>query len=484
MNFASIEFVLFCVLAVSLVHWSSAGRGQIAAIVVLNLVFLASFVTGFADIAPLAAFAAIGYIAILVSTRVGPKALLGLIAFVVVLFAWLKSYTIVAFLPKVGTVYLTLGLSYMLFRILHLMVDTNQGVLPPPSPLSYTAYLLFFLSFVSGPIQRYEDFEGQMSERAFPRGVAQLSRIFNWILAGFFVLGIATRWTSDLSTHLQDRFLGALDTGSPDVGTVALGSLAATAFGVHLYVGFEGYMRLMIGIGALCGIRLPENFDRPYLSHDMLDFWNRWHITLSQWFKFYLFNPMLKAMAGRWGSPASTPYLGAAAYFLTFLAMGIWHGTTSIFVVYGVLLGIGISANKLTQIQLTRRLGKVRYKELQGRLWYAHLCRGLCLAWFIVCISCLWLPPGKVHLLRGLRGLELASGAFLMLTGWIFVVSLSMTALARRMEPRLASVRRRASAFSIPLWASPVGIAVKSFALIQIVVVFGGRVPDLVYKGF
>src|SRR5262250_2889257 len=100
-------------------------------------------------------------------------------------------------------------------------------------------------------------------------------------------------------------------------------------------------MDVVIGIGRFYGFRLPENFDRPFAAGNFLEFWTRWHITLSNWFKVYVFNPGLRALAARVETPRAMPYLGVLAYFVTFLLMGVWHGSTRAFVIYGLLLGAG-----------------------------------------------------------------------------------------------------------------------------------------------
>src|SRR5205809_926186 len=127
----------------------------------------------------------------------------------------------------------------------------------------------------------------------------------------------------------------------------------------------------------LLGQHLPENFDRPFTARNFLEFWQRWHMTLSNWFKLYLFNPLVGALAGRFPSRAAAPYLGVIAFFVTFGVMGVWHGTTTVFVIYGLLMGAGASANKLWQVALARRLGKQGYRRLAENPLYLYGCRGV-----------------------------------------------------------------------------------------------------------
>src|SRR3546814_7265352 len=108
-------------------------------------------------------------------------------------------------------------------------------------------------------------------------------------------------------------------------------------------------MGVAIGLGRLLGIAIPENFNRPELARNFLEFWSRWHITLSDWFKFYVFNPVTKELLRIADRPTLTPWLGAVGFFLTFFVMGVWHGTSATFVVYGLLLGLGVSLNKRSE---------------------------------------------------------------------------------------------------------------------------------------
>ncbi len=106
------------------------------------------------------------------------------------------------------------------------------------------------------------------------------------------------------------------------------------------------------------------------MAKSFLDFWSRWHITLSEWFRDYFFNPLLKALIKLPLSPGWVPYLGAIAFFATFGAIGLWHGTSWAFVVLGFLFGLGASANKIWQIAAAGYLGKKAYQLLCRRAWY------------------------------------------------------------------------------------------------------------------
>ena len=131
-----------------------------------------------------------------------------------------------------------------------------------------------------------------------------------------------------------------------------------------------------------------------------LDFWSRWHITLSTWFKNYLYNPLLVGMMRRISSITLEPFLSVVCFFITFFLVGVWHGRTSEFVFYGVLQGLGVSVNKLWQVLLTRSLGRKRYKSVSARPMYRLLARGLTFSWFALTLFWFWADWRQLRTIR------------------------------------------------------------------------------------
>src|SRR5277367_137098 len=161
-NLTSLLFLAFAVVAVILLRLAPSGVLRRAAIFGLNAAFLLSMVTAPLQLVPLAGFVLLGYGAILIAGRARSSLRLGtLVTGLVVIFIWLKRYPIVSAVPTFSFAFTVVGLSYILFRILHILVDVSQGCLPRPSFIAYLNYVFFFLSLLSGPIQRYEDFAPQ-----------------------------------------------------------------------------------------------------------------------------------------------------------------------------------------------------------------------------------------------------------------------------------------------------------------------------------
>jgi len=146
----------------------------------------------------------------------------------------------------------------------------------------------------------------------------------------------------------------------------------------------------MIGAGRLFRLDLPENFDRPFSATSFIEFWSRWHMTLSNWWKTYLYTPLVKALMKKFLSPRIDPFLGVVGFFVTFFFVGVWHGQTSEFLCFGLLQGGGVALNKLYQIILAKRLGRKRHKTLDANPLYCAVCRGLTFTYFTFTLIWLW----------------------------------------------------------------------------------------------
>ena len=399
---------------------------------------------------------------------------------VVVTFIYLKRFSftdnLVAPLPFP---YLTLGLSYILFRVLHVIVDAGSGGLPGRvGPLAFFRYTCNFLCFVSGPIQRYQDYAATDGVIAAPLDADRVYRAFSRIVTGYTKFVVIAASANYLFTNLSAPLLNGAPMGF--VRLCAVFSLSAVAYTAYLYYNFSGYMDIVIGIGVLLGQALPENFDRPFSARSFLEFWQRWHMTLSNWFKLYLFNPFLMALMERVPAPAFTAYLGVIAFFVTFLVMGVWHGTTRVFVIYGLLMGAGASVNKLWQIVCADRLGKKRYRALSQTTAYSYAARGLTFAYFASALTCLWLPelPQFLGVVGRLGAVGLVAALVLLALGFgaaAFVLDAALALMAARGE----SGRALASGLVFRNMA----LATRLLAVFAIASLFN-KAPEFVYRAF
>jgi alginate O-acetyltransferase complex protein AlgI len=226
-----------------------------------------------------------------------------------------------------------LGFSYLAFRLVHVLRDRAAewqrptGRLPALALDEFVLYVLFFPSYTAGPIDRIQRFVGdlhasRLSEALLPAG----QRIAIGIFKKFALAdGLALIALNDTN---------ALQIISPGWGWVLL-----YAYAFRIYFDFSGYTDIAIGIGKLAGVKLPENFESPYLKPNLTAFWNSWHITLAQWFRAYTFNPLTRALRARKMSASIVIFLTQVT---TMILIGLWHGVTWNFLIWGAWHGVGL----------------------------------------------------------------------------------------------------------------------------------------------
>lgn len=389
MTVASLEFLAFALLAAVAFNALPVRWWRDTVLLIANLAFLASFSRDLALWIPMATFLAAGYAGTrFLQSRSSANSIsfVALIVLTVVAFAWLKQYTFLPSAILLKTPYVTIGLSYMFFRLAHLLIDAHGKNLPARiTPLGYFNYIANFTSLVSGPIQRYEDFAAD-AQRIEPLKISVIGAAVERVIIGLFKVAVVSMLLLRVHEDGRDAFAAAHHLGAHIVAASVIGS----AYVFYLYYNFAGYMDIVIGIARLFAINLPENFNKPFAANNFMEFWARWHMTLSNWLRVYVYNPLLMSLLARFPQPALGPMLAVAAIFVTFFLIGIWHGQTAVFVLYGVLLGLGVSANLLYQQQLAKRMGRQRYRALAGTFSYQMAARGLTFGWFTLSLFCFW----------------------------------------------------------------------------------------------
>jgi alginate O-acetyltransferase complex protein AlgI len=375
--------------------------------------------------------------------------------------------------------YLIVGLSYILFRVLQVMVDARSGSLPGRiGPLASFRYTCNFLCFVSGPIQRYQDFATMDGLEVVALDADRVYQAFSRIVTGYLKVVVIAASADYFFKSLSPQLFDAVPLGLLKLSVLYGGCVAA--YTAYVYFNFAGYMDIVIGFGLLLGQVLPENFNRPFTARSFLEFWQRWHMTLSEWFKLYLFNPFLMFLMTHFTSPALTAYLGVAAFFVTFLVMGVWHGTTLVFVIYGLLMGAGASINKLWQIVCTARLGKKRYRALSQTTAYVYFARGITIAYFAIAVTCLWVPELPRFLaLSGRLGAAGVCITFVLLALGFGAVTLVLDSVSAWIAGRDGALR----AVSASLVYKNLSLAGRILAVLAIASLFSAP-PDFVYKAF
>jgi D-alanyl-lipoteichoic acid acyltransferase DltB (MBOAT superfamily) len=294
------------------------------------------------------------------------------------------------------------------------------------------------------------------------------------VVRGFVLVCVVSAVLNYVFTALSARVLQS----TPQAAGALVFAGCAALYAAYLYANFAGYMHIVIGVGVLMGLRLPENFAQPFASRSFLEFWSRWHTTLSSWFKTYLFNPLLKRLTQRWPSAASAPYLAVLAFFLTFLVMGIWHGSTLVFVVYGLFLGAGASLNKLWQDAARARWGKREYKRLSDQPLAIYASRGLVFAYFALALTCLWVSLPELLALAGRLGFVGVGVAFLALSvsaGVGFALWDKARAIAAQWRVFDATTRSG--------WGTELAMAAQVLLVLSVGSFFH-KAPEFVYRAF
>ena len=469
----SVSFLAFGAIAALLFNLAPRLVWRRMVLLAASAVFLWEATTG--SLLPLLAFLGLGYIELkmLESRRV--RIVAPIVVITIAIFVWLKQYT---FLPSASFLrisYATLGLSYILFRVLHLLVDTSNGEIGEPVDLtSYLVYTLNFTTLVAGPIQRYQEFDKTLREARRP-SIVRTGRAVERIIRGFFKANVLALLFSLLQANALARVTNAPD----ELGRAVGGAAAIACYTFFLYCNFSGYIDIVLGIAQLLGLTLPENFDRPFSADSFIDFWNRWHITFSTWLKTYVYNPLLMSLMRRYPAEWLAGYGAVIAFFVTFFLVGVWHGQTSSFIFFGVLQGLGVSVNKLYDIILTARLGRKRLRALNANWAYRAVCRGLTFTWFSFTLIWFWSNWSQVAVLTKAMGAGAIAAALLLLLA-VATLGLAVWETARNF---LLTIQYHAivvlrSRYLRTAWCTVMLlISITSGLLLQ-------QAPEIVYKAF
>jgi alginate O-acetyltransferase complex protein AlgI len=223
-----------------------------------------------------------------------------------------------------------LGLSYVAFQMISYLIDISRGSIPAETSIfKFGSYLLFFPKLVSGPLMRYKPFREQVSNLTpSPEDIAAgIRRILSGVVKRLLIanqLGLVANSVFGLDApNIQPHFAW----------------LGLIAYTFQIYFDFSGYTDIAIGLGRIMGMTLPENFNFPYTAQSIGDFWRRWHMTLSAWFREYVFFPLERRRT--FLNPQQVNMI------IVFVLTGLWHGLTLNFIIWGGIHGIAIALESL-----------------------------------------------------------------------------------------------------------------------------------------
>jgi len=224
-----------------------------------------------------------------------------------------------------------LGYSYIAFRIIHTIRDRQAGKLPAVVLVDYINYIIFFPTLMAGPIDRLENFvrsiKMPLKDRFEIVGVGG-KRIIIGLFKKFVIADALAIVALNSTNALQIRWTGWM-------------WICLYAYAFQIFFDFSGYTDIAIGMGRLMGFSLPENFASPYLKPNLTQFWNNWHMTLTQWFRAYFFNPLTRSLRSgkrKW----AIPVIIFVTQLSTMVLIGLWHGVTWNFVLWGAWHGLGL----------------------------------------------------------------------------------------------------------------------------------------------
>jgi len=421
LNVPSFEFLAFAAAVALLIHVSNAPAWRRTIFVLANAGLLLSFTHDPKQLVPFAALLTFGFVSVKAMESYRSRtAFIPLLVGLLFAFFWLKRYAFVPHDLYLPFTYLTIGMSYVFFRVLHLMIDAYQEALPERVSLAaYASYTLNFTCLVSGPIQLYQDYRRTETEPL--RLTAELAgKAASRIVAGFFKVSIL----SPVLLYAQQRGIAILGPQLTVGDRIVDAGVVLALFPIYLYFNFAGYTDFVIGVAGFLGLELPENFNKPFLAGGVIDFWSRWHMTLSNWLKTYVYSPLLLSSMRRFPATKTQAYLGVFAYFVTFFLVGAWHGQSAKFLFFGLLTGLGISVNKWYEIVMTQKLGRVRYRDMGAQPVYSALARALNFTWFSFTMLWFWSnwqQLGSIATLLGAPAIVLA--IFATLVAAVFALS-------------------------------------------------------------
>ncbi|HUN07431.1 MAG TPA: MBOAT family O-acyltransferase [Aggregatilineales bacterium] len=306
-----------------------------------------------------------------------------------------------------------LGFSYVAFRLIHTLRDRLTALLPSLTLREYVTYVLFFPAYIAGPIDRAERFvedlrkvasgqwsvasenavniqqSGQNRELSSPSSTDHQPPATSHFQSALYRIALGLFKKFVLADSLASG-LALNGVNAEQITSAGWAWVLLYGYALRLFFDFSGYTDIAIGLGMLFGIRLPENFNRPYLKPDITAFWQSWHMTLSNWARFYVFTPLSRWLLRKdWASTIVTVLL---AQVVTMTVIGLWHGVTLNFFIWGLWQALGLWIHKQWSDRTRKWYRGLKERPAQKRAWTI-------VAWFItfhyIVLSWVWFAlPG------------------------------------------------------------------------------------------
>ena len=282
---------------------------------------------------------------------------------------WLKPLVFLSILPLVINKVFALtslhllafiGISYMSFKTIQIMLEISDGLIKEKISIKdYLQFLLFFPTVSAGPIDRSRRFLKEINDVMPRKEYLELAG------DGVYRIVLGLLYKVVLSTYVYQMILALSNTG-----TVVYSIKYMYLYTLYLFFDFAGYSLMAVGSSNILGIQTPMNFNKPFLSVDIKDFWTRWHITLSTWLRDFVFSRVLmQVIRKKWFK--NRLHNATYAYMVNMLVMGFWHGLSVSYIVYGFYHGVLMAGFEVYQKKSTF------YKKNKNKNWYKLL------SWFV-----------------------------------------------------------------------------------------------------
>ena len=253
-----------------------------------------------------------------------------------------------------------IGISYMSFKTIQIMLEISDGLIKEKISIKdYLQFLLFFPTVSAGPIDRSRRFLKEINEVMPRKEYLELAG------DGVYRIVLGLLYKVVLSTYVYQMLLALSNTG-----TVVYSIKYMYLYTLYLFFDFAGYSLMAVGSSNVLGIQTPMNFNKPFLSVDIKDFWTRWHITLSTWLRDFVFSRVLmQVIRKKWFK--NRLHNATYAYMVNMLVMGFWHGLSVSYIVYGFYHGVLMAGFEVYQKKSNF------YKKNKNKNWYKLL------SWFV-----------------------------------------------------------------------------------------------------
>jgi len=363
--------------------------------------------------------------------------------------------------------HLPLGISFFTFQSISYLVDVyRRDAKVADSILDLALYIMMFPQLIAGPIVRYARVARQLRRRVVH---------VNYLLHGlmFFAIGLAQKML------IANNMAGVADSiyGLPqDALSTGLAWTGATTYTLQIYFDFAGYSNMAIGLGLVMGFKFPQNFNYPYISQSITDFWRRWHMSLSSWFRDYLYIPLGGNRVGSWRTYRNL--------LIVFLLCGLWHGAAWTFVVWGFYNGAFL---------IMERWGLgARLARLPRLIRHAYALLAIVVGWVIFRADTLPQAGNMLRYMFGMGDISITSKSvleyvnqqqlLLFFVGLIASTPLPRSLAAKFMTDRHVDVRRRFPAATVPRDAISVAIACLLLIVCFIYVASGTYNPFIYFR--